>query len=74
MLENIRIDPERFVISYQTAIAQTLLGHKIGEVVTLKKDRGEGGFAILSIEAAPRDETPPDPSLTETALEEVAAK
>jgi transcription elongation GreA/GreB family factor len=67
-------DPDRFIISYQTAIAQTLLGHKLGEVVTLKKDRGEGSFAIVSIEAAPRDETPPDPSLTETALEEVAAK
>ena len=67
-------DPERFVISYQTAIAQTLLGRTIGEVVTLKKDRGEGSFAIISIEAAPRDVTPPDPGLTETALEEVAAK
>jgi transcription elongation GreA/GreB family factor len=67
-------DPERFIISYQTAIAQTLLGHKLGEVVTLQKDRGEGSFAIISIEAAPRDETPPDPSLTESALEEVAAK
>jgi transcription elongation GreA/GreB family factor len=67
-------DPERFIISYQTGIAQTLLGHKLGEVVTLKKDQGEGSFAIVSIEPAPRDETPPDPSLTETALEEVAAK
>jgi transcription elongation GreA/GreB family factor len=67
-------DPERFIISYQTAIAQTLLSHKVGEVVTLKKDQGEGSFAIVSIEAAPRDETPADPSLTEAALEQVAAK
>ena len=67
-------DPERFIISYQTAIAQTLLGHKLGEVVTLRKERGEGSFAIIAIEAAPRDITPPDPSLTETALEEVAAE
>jgi transcription elongation GreA/GreB family factor len=67
-------NPERNIISYQTAIAQTLLGHKLGEVVTLKKERGEGSFAIISIEAAPRDITPPDPSLTETALEEVVAE
>jgi transcription elongation GreA/GreB family factor len=67
-------DPERQIISYQTAIAQALLGHKLGEIITLTTDQGLRQFAIVSIEAAPRDETPPDPSLTETALEEVAAE
>ncbi len=67
-------EPERNIISYQTATGQALLGHKLGEVVTIKTDEGERSFAIISIEAAPRDETPPDPALTETALAEVAAK
>jgi transcription elongation GreA/GreB family factor len=59
-------DPERHVISYQTAIGQALLGHKLGEVVTLASDRGGEQFAIISIEPAPADEASPDPSLTET--------
>jgi len=54
-------DPERHIISYQTAIGQALLGHQVGEVVTLPN----GQFAIISIEAAPPDETPPDPALME---------
>jgi transcription elongation GreA/GreB family factor len=67
-------DPERNIISYQTAIGQALLGHKVGEVVTLNADHGTADFTIFSIEPSPRDETPPDPSLTETTLEEVAAE
>ena len=55
-------DPERHIISYQTAIGQALLGHQIGEVVTLPN----GQFAIISIEAAPPDVATPDPSLLET--------
>jgi len=55
-------DPERNIISYQTAIGQALLGHQVDEIVTLPN----GQFAIISIEAAPRDETPPDPALMET--------
>ena len=31
-------DPEQGIISYQTAIGQALLGHKIGDVVTLNTD------------------------------------
>ncbi|MEY2542164.1 MAG: hypothetical protein QOI22_1766, partial [Verrucomicrobiota bacterium] len=31
-------DPDRHIISYQTAIGQALLGHKLGEVVTLSSD------------------------------------
>jgi transcription elongation GreA/GreB family factor len=57
-------DPDRNIISYQTAIGQALLGHKIGDVVTLSAESGR--YAIISIEAAPRDETAPDPSLSET--------
>jgi transcription elongation GreA/GreB family factor len=53
-------EPERHIISYQTAIGQALLGRKAGESVTLNTDHGGGEFEILSIEAAPPDETPPD--------------
>ena len=63
-------DPERNIISYQTAIGQALLGHKPGEVVTLNTDHGDGGFAIISIEAAPVDTAVPDLSLTEVAIAE----
>lgn len=59
-------DPERHIISYQTAIGQALLGHKLGEVVTLNSDHGTGRYTIVAIEAAPRDKTAPDPSLMET--------
>jgi transcription elongation GreA/GreB family factor len=67
-------DPERHIISYQTAIGQALLGRQLGEVVTLNTDHGTGRFAIISIEAAPIDETPPEPSLAELEVEEVAVE
>jgi transcription elongation GreA/GreB family factor len=67
-------DPERGIISYQTAIGQALLGHKIGEVVTLTDHEETRRFAILSIEPAPVDVTPPDPSLTEIEAQPVAAE
>jgi transcription elongation GreA/GreB family factor len=67
-------DPERGIISYQTAIGQALLGHKLGEIVTLNTEHGSADFAIISIEAAPPDVTPPDPALTEIAAEPVAAE
>ena len=63
-------DPERNIISYQAAMGQALLGHSLGEIVTLNTDRGSGRFAITSIEAAPMDETPPEPT-TEVLVEEV---
>ena len=59
-------DPERHIISYQTAIGQALLGHKLGEVITLNTDQSSAEFAIISIEAAPVDVATPDPSLLET--------
>jgi transcription elongation factor GreA len=60
-------NPERNIISYQTAIGQALLGHKAGEVVTLNTDQGTGEFEIISIEAAPVDQPAPDQSLAEAA-------
>lgn len=59
-------DPECHIISYQTAIGQALLSHKLGEVVTLNSDHGSGRYAIVSIGAAPVDKTAPDPALMET--------
>src|SRR6059058_288994 len=55
-------DPERNIISYQAAMGQALLGHSLGEIVTLNTDRGSGRFAITSIEATLMDETPPEPT------------
>jgi transcription elongation GreA/GreB family factor len=66
-------NPDRHIISYQTAIAQALLGHSLGETVTLNTDHGSGRFDIISIEAAPMDETPPESALEEIPIEEVAA-
>ena len=54
-------------------IAQALIGHSLGETVTLNTDHGSGRFAIASIEAAPIDETPPE-SATEVLVEEVAVE
>ncbi len=51
-------DPERHIISYQTAIGQALMGHKVGDVVTLNNDEGAGASEIVSISAAPIDQTP----------------
>ena len=48
-------NPERHIISYQTAIGQALLGKKRGETMTLNTDQGAGQFEILSIEPAPVD-------------------
>jgi transcription elongation GreA/GreB family factor len=49
-------DPDRNIISYQTAIGQALLGHKAGENVTLPN----GEFEIVSIEPAPVDKPAPE--------------
>ncbi len=53
-------DPDRGIISYQTAIGQTLLSHKVGEIVTLNKDEGAASFEIVSISPAPIDEVVPE--------------
>jgi transcription elongation GreA/GreB family factor len=67
-------DPDRGIISYQTAIGQAMLGHKLGEVVTLADEAESRRFAIISIEPAPVDITPPDPSLTEVPAEAVGVE
>ena len=66
-------DPERQIISYQTAIAQALIGHSLGEIVTLNTDNDSARFAIIAIEAAPIDVAPSDPALAEIPIEEVVA-
>ena len=49
-------DPDRNIISYQTAIGQALLGKKTGEVATLPN----GDVEIVSIEPAPVDKPAPE--------------
>src|SRR5213078_191137 len=51
-------DPDRHVISYQTAIGQALLGKKRGERVTLNTDHGSATYEVVAIEAAPVDVAP----------------
>ncbi len=58
-------DPDRAIISYQTAIGQSLLGHRLGEVVELNAEEDTGRYAIVAIEPAPLDEVPTDPELLE---------
>src|SRR2546430_2491706 len=53
-------DPDRNVISYQTAIGQALLGKKAGEVATLPN----GECEIVSIEPAPVDKPVANPPLS----------
>jgi transcription elongation GreA/GreB family factor len=48
-------DPERHVISYQTAIGQALLGRKPGDVIDLSEHGGPARFEITSIEPAAVD-------------------
>ncbi len=60
-------DPDRAIISYQTAIGKSLLGRRPGEIVELNAENDRGRYAIVAIEAAPVDEVPPDPELMETA-------
>ena len=65
-------DPDRHIISYQTAIAQTLLGHKLGEVISLNTDHDTAQFAIVSIKPVPPDKTEPAAAVRETPAIEVA--
>ena len=68
-------DPDRHIISYQTAIAQALLGHKAGEVISFSADDGSAQLTIVSIQPAPPDETAPPPTLpTESAVEAAIAE
>ena len=60
-------DPDRHIISYQTAIGQALLGKKPGEVATLP----DGEVEIMSIEPAPVDKPAPE-TITETQTAEAS--
>ena len=60
-------DPDRQIISYQTAIGQALLGRKVGDAVTLKTDHESGAFEIAAIEPAAVDVLPAEkPPVSET--------
>jgi transcription elongation GreA/GreB family factor len=68
-------DPERHIISYQTAIGQALLGRKTSEAVSLNTEHGPAQFTIVSIQPAPPDETAPAPApQPESAVEAAMAE
>ena len=68
-------DPDRHIISYQTAIGQALLGHEVGETISLMTEHGAAEFTIVSIQAAPIDEmTPATVPVKEAAVETASAK
>lgn len=63
-------DPDRHIISYQTAIGQALLGHEIGKAISLNTEHGSAEFTIVAIQAAPPDQMLPVRALaTESAVE-----
>jgi transcription elongation factor GreA len=68
-------DPDRHIISYQTAIGQALLGHKAGDAVPFNTEHGAAQFTIVSIQPAPPDETAPAPAhRLESAVEAAMAE
>lgn len=59
-------DPDRHIISYQTAIGQALLGHQPGDTVAVGADTGAPRqMEIVSIEPAPVDVPNASPELAE---------
>jgi transcription elongation factor GreA len=67
-------DPNRHIISYQTAIGQALLGHKAGDAVSLNTEHGAAQFTIVSIHPAPPDETVPAPARSLESAEAAMAE
>jgi transcription elongation factor GreA len=65
-------DPDRHIISYQTAIGQALLGHEVGETVPLNTEHAASQFTILSIQSAPPDQITPVPTLPDESAAEPA--
>jgi len=65
-------DPDRHIISYQTAIGQALLGHKINDTVLLNTEHSAAQFTIVSIQPAPPDRGEPTPSLPNESTVETA--
>ena len=66
-------DPDRNLISYQTAIGQALLGHEVGDNVSLNSEHGIDQVTIVSIQPAPRDQTASAPEATLPAESAVTA-
>src|SRR5205809_4378441 len=68
-------DPDRHIISYQTAIGQALLGHAVAETISLNTEEGIAQFIIVSIEPAPPDGTAPARTLpAESGVEAAIAE
>ncbi|MGZ4967760.1 MAG: GreA/GreB family elongation factor, partial [Chthoniobacterales bacterium] len=67
-------NPDQHIISYQTAIGQALLGHKVGEIVNVNTDHGSGNFEIKKIAPAPVDVMPAESSSSDGAGDVVAAE
>src|SRR5213596_2878299 len=65
-------DPDRHIISYQTAIGQALLGHAVAETISLNTEDGVAQFIIVSINPVPPDKTEPTAAVGETPAIEVA--
>jgi transcription elongation GreA/GreB family factor len=66
-------NPDRHIISYQTAIGQALLGHEVGETISLNTEHSVAQFTILSIDPAPPDQTAPGFEVPNEATAEPAA-
>ena len=66
-------DPDRHIISYQTAIGQALLGHEVGKTVSLNTEDETTELTIVSIEPAPPDRTTPAFELPSESTAETAA-
>jgi transcription elongation GreA/GreB family factor len=47
-------DPDKGIVSYQSALAQALMGHKVGEKLEIPTEHGDRTAEIVSIEAAQR--------------------
>ena len=68
-------NPDRHIISYQTAIGQALLGHEVAETISLNTDDSVAQFIIVSIQPAPPDQTAPATELpSESAVEAAVAE
>jgi transcription elongation factor GreA len=52
-------DPDHHIISYQTAMGQALLGHEVGETISLNTEHGSAQFTITSIQPAQPDRAAP---------------
>ncbi|HYR58902.1 MAG TPA: GreA/GreB family elongation factor [Chthoniobacteraceae bacterium] len=44
-------DPDKGIVSYQSALAQSLIGHKVGEQVNVPTEHGDRIAEVVSIEA-----------------------